>query len=87
MRDQQTALRELIGTVKQQRDELALKIHLAEAEAKQEYERLSGKVDDLLHEYEPIKDAVEETAANVASALALAAGELKNGFTRIRKGL
>ena len=36
MTHEETPISELISTLKQQRDELALKIHLGEAEAKQE---------------------------------------------------
>jgi hypothetical protein len=70
--------------LKQERDELRLQIHLASKDAKDEYERLAGKVDELTEQYEPVKNAVEETSENVVSALGLAAGELKTGLQRIR---
>ena len=68
-------------------DELKLKMHLAEMEAREEYDRLSGKLDELTVQYDPIKNAVAESAGNVVSALALAAGEMKSGFQRVRKAL
>ena len=85
MGEQSNRLDDLITSLKQERDELKLKMHLASMEAKDEYERVSGKVDELTDQYEPVKDAVEETAENVFSALGLVADELKLGFERVRK--
>ena len=80
-------LAELISSLKQQRDELALQIHLGKEEAKEEWERITAKLNDLAKDYEPVKDAVEETAGNVFGALKLVAGEIEEGFQRIRKSL
>ena len=80
-------LTQLISALKQQRDELALKIHLGEAEAKQQWEKVTAQLDDLTKEYEPLKGAVEETAGNVLDALKLTAQEVGEGFERIRKAL
>ncbi len=80
-------LQELIDTLKQHRDELRVKMHLAEMDAKDEYERLSCKMDELSSQYQPVKDAVSESADNVIAALLLAAEEMKNGFVRVAKSL
>lgn len=80
-------LEEALSAVKQQRDELKLKMHLAQMEAKEEYDRLSGQVEELAKQYEPVQDAVEEAAGSVFSALLLAADEMKAGFHRVRKAL
>ena len=44
MSEQRNRTQEMISALKQQRDELALKIHLAEAEAKEEWGRLDDKL-------------------------------------------
>ena len=80
-------LAELISKLKQQRDELALQIHLGKEEAKDELEALTGRLDELTRDYEPLKGAVEETASNVFDALKLVAGEIEDGFQRVRKAL
>lgn len=80
-------LQEVISTLKQERDELALKIHLAGAEAKQEWEGLRGKLDQLLADCDPAKQAAAETAGNVGEAMKLVANEIREGFQRIRKAL
>jgi chromosome segregation ATPase len=87
MSTQRNALEDIISKLKQERDELQVKIHLASMDAKDEYDRLSGKCDELADQYEPVKDAVEETAQNVFSALGMVAGELKVGFQRVRKAI
>lgn len=81
------ALSEIITSLKQQRDELKLHMHLAGAEAKQEYDRLSAKITELTDQYEPARQAAGETATNVFAALKLAAEEMKAGFERIASSL
>lgn len=87
MSDEKTTLDNLVSELKQQRDELKLQMHLAGLEAKDEYQRLSEKCDELSEQYEPVSNAVEETAANLLAALSLAAGELKVGFHRVREAI
>lgn len=87
MSEIQNRLDDLISKLKQERDELKLQMHLASMDAKDEYERISGKVDQVIEQYEPLQDAVEETADNVFSALGLAADELKAGYQRIRQAI
>ena len=78
---------ELISGLKQQRDELALKIHLGKQEAKDEWEKVTAKLEKLTEEYAPLKDAVDETAGNVFAGFKLVVGEIEAGFQRIRKSL
>ena len=87
MSGKRTSLEALISSLRQERDELRLKMHLAGMEAKEEYDRLSGKIDELIAEYEPVKSAVTETADNVFAAFMLAAGEMKHGFLRVRRAI
>ena len=87
MSEQKNNLEEMMSELKQQRDELRLQMHLASMEAKDEYERLSDKCDELSKRYEPLSSAVAKTADNVFSALGLVADELKVGFHRVKKAL
>ena len=81
------ALSELISSLKQQRDELQVRMHLAQTEAKDEYDRLTDRINELTDQYKPVSDAAAETADNVVAALTLAAQELMTGFDRVRKSL
>lgn len=87
MSDGHSTLKSLMSQLRQERDELKIKMHLAEMEARDEYDRLSGKFDELTSQYAPVKNAVAESAENVVAALSLAAGELKNGFQLVRKSI
>jgi hypothetical protein len=84
---------DLINTVKQQRDELEVKMHLAKAEAREEWEKLEGRWNELRTRAEPLTSAVDE-AADVAgeqakkvagAALDVAARELKESYDRLKK--
>ena len=87
MSDQKNQLDQLISKLKQERDELKLQIHLAGMEAKDDYSHISDKVDELSDQFEPVKNAVEETTDNVFAALGLAGEELMRGFKRVRKAI
>lgn len=87
MSDTQEQLAAMISKLKQQRDELAVRVHLGKAEAKEEWDKVTAKLDELTSEYEPLKGAIRETSENVFSALKLVAGEVQEGFDRIRKSL
>ncbi|GAA4444793.1 MULTISPECIES: hypothetical protein [Novipirellula] len=80
-------IRNMINDLKEERDELALQIHLGKQEAKSEWQALGKKLDDLNRRYEPLKDAVEETGEDVWDAMKLVGGEIKDGFSRIRKSI
>jgi hypothetical protein len=87
MNKDRSFLKETIASLKQQRDELALQAHLGKAELKEEWDRLQDKWAQLAHEYEPVKDALEDTTEGVVIGLALIAGELKAGFKRMKDAL
>ena len=53
MAEEKEMLAELISSLKQQRDELALKIHLGKEDAKDEWEKVQGKLSQLSDDFEP----------------------------------
>ncbi|QDT61394.1 hypothetical protein SV7mr_39290 [Stieleria bergensis] len=77
----------MIDDLKEERDELALQVHLGKQEAKSELKRLSKKLNELNQRSEPLKDAVEESGEDVWVALQLLGDEIKEGYQRIRKSL
>ncbi|MEM1448209.1 MAG: hypothetical protein AAGI22_03810 [Planctomycetota bacterium] len=87
MPDPKSMLETTLTALQRQRDELRVKIHLGSMEARDEYERVSARIDEVTKQYEPLTDAVGETANNVFSALGLAAEELVHGFNRVRRAL
>ena len=87
MSEERDMVDELITTLKQQRDELALKIHLGKEDAKDEWEKAQEKLAKLSEEFEPVKEAVEESASNVFASLKIVAGELVDSFSRIKDSI
>jgi len=87
MSHESNPINELLSSLKQQRDELALKIHLGAAEAQQEWDEATDKLDQLTSEYDPLKKAVSESAENVTESVKLVADEVLSSFERIRKSL
>jgi citrate lyase beta subunit len=85
MKDERSRIEEKIAALKKERDELALKIHLGKAEARQEWEALEKKLADLNARARPVTKAMGETAEGVGAGLELAAQEIKKGFDKIRK--
>ena len=87
MSDTKNKIEEIFNTLKQQRDELELQIHLGAAEAKEEFDEALQKLNKMSDEFEPVKDAAEESAENVFESLKLVGEEVKASFSRIKKSL
>lgn len=87
MPENRKALTELMTGLKQQRDDLAVRIHLAGTEAKGEWSKVEDKFNQLCADYEPVKDATKESAQDLVASLALVASEVKSSFDRIRASL
>jgi hypothetical protein len=75
-----------IAKLKQERDELALKMHLGRKDLESEWQLLEAKWNELKAvKGPPLKEAASQTAHGVGSAMELAADELKKGYEKIRK--
>jgi len=86
MSDSRKKRDDLVTTVRKERNQLRSQ-NLAGLDAKDEYERLSQKCDQLVDQYQPITEAVEKTTDEVASDLGTIADELKVGFLRVREAI
>ena len=75
-------LDDLVGQLKQKRDELRVQIHLASKEAQDEWEELEGKMDDFTS-----KAKLGETGEGVGDALGQLGQELKKGYERVREAI
>jgi len=67
----------------QTRDELRVKMHLAKADARDEWEELEGKWHDFERKWDTVEDAAEDVAQDVGQALARLGAEIKSGYKRI----
>jgi hypothetical protein len=75
-------IKELMGELKQTRDELALRVHLASMEVREEWDGL----EDQWETFKARAD-VEQTAEGVGTALGQLGHELMGGYKRLRKAL
>ena len=80
-------LEELITKLKQERDELRVQIHLAKAEAKDEWEELEKKWDILENKLAALKRETKDASKDIGAALGVLSEEIANAYKRIRKKL
>lgn len=77
----------LIASLQQQRDELRLQMHLAKADARDEWEKLEKKWREIESRLDRAGDAARASAGDVGHAVEQVARELGRAYDRIRKAL
>lgn len=87
MSDVKEQMTKALDHLKQQRDELQVQLHLAKADAKDEWARLESQWDEIKPKLEAARDEVGKTAESVGAALGMAIDELKKGYERLRSRL
>jgi len=87
MTDGNERVHEAMERLKQQRDELRVKMHLAKADAKDEWNELEGKWDSLKERMKAAGGEAGEVSDDIGDALKELASELKSGYARIRDRL
>jgi predicted nuclease with TOPRIM domain len=87
MSDVKEQMTKALEHLKQQRDELQVQLHLAKADAKDEWARLETQWDEIKPKLEAAREEVGKTAESVGAALGLAIEELKKGYERLRNRL
>jgi chromosome segregation ATPase len=87
MSDVKQQMTKALDHLKQQRDELQVQLHLAKADAKDEWARLESQWDEIKPQLEAAREEVGKTAESVGAALGLAIDELKKGYERLRSRL
>ena len=87
MSDVKEQMTKALDHLKQQRDELQVQLHLAKADAKDEWARLETQWDEIKPKLEAAREEVGKTAESVGAALGMATEELKKGYVRLRSRL
>jgi uncharacterized protein YPO0396 len=85
MNDVKTRIDEMIDELKQERDELSVKLHLAKREASGEWEELEAKLAKLEAKARKLAGATAEASQDISAAARLLAGEIHNGFKKIAR--
>lgn len=78
---------ELVEKLKTQRDELDLKIHLANMEVQDEWRVVEDKWQHLHAKGAQVEEAVGSSAQEIGEAMSLLADEIRQSYKRIRKAL
>jgi hypothetical protein len=74
----------LADDLRRQRDELHVKLHLAKAEVRDQWEALEKKWEHLRGRLGVVEGEAGEAGKDVLAALETVAEELKRGYARIR---
>jgi hypothetical protein len=85
--DLREEISKLSETLKTERDDLKVRIHLAKMEAKEEWEKTEQQWQHFKTKADEFGSASKESAQDVGAALKLLGEELGHAFKRIRKSL
>ena len=77
MSEERKRIEDMITALKQQRDEIALRMHLAGGEAKQEWDRLEDKLVELSHRFDPLKESASRSSEEIWESLKLVGAEFE----------
>lgn len=80
-------IEELVEKLKQERDELGVKLHLAKMEAGDEWQELERKWSRLEAKVKQLGDAAADSTGDIRAAAGLLGQEIKAGFKRIARKL
>ncbi len=85
MVDVREELNKLENSLLQQRDELRVRLHLAKADASDEWEALERKWAEARGKFDQVRQSAGESMGEIEAAARLLGEEIKNGYERIRR--
>lgn len=77
----------ILGDFERQRDELKVRVHLARAEAREEMDKLEGKMDALRLKAQSAGSEAKDALKDIGGAAEQLANEIRQGLERVRKTL
>jgi hypothetical protein len=80
-------LQKIADDLKRQRDELQVKLHLAKADARDEWAKLETRWEEAKTKMAAVREEATHTTESVSTGLSLVLDELKKGYDRIRRTL
>ena len=87
MSDMDQKLAALKADLRQTRDELRVQMHLAKADARDEWDKLEGKWEEFQRTMDKVEDAAEDAADDVGDAMSSLGEEIKEGYKKIRDAI
>jgi hypothetical protein len=85
--DYKQELKKILAYLKQERDEINLKLHLGEQELRDEMEDLEKQWQELRQRGDKVLSAADESSEDVVAALSLLGNEIKASYEKIRDSL
>lgn len=85
MANNEERLQKLVQQLEQERDELKMKLGLAKLEAREEWQEIEKKMATLRGRLKVVGEEARDASGDVGAALDVVAGEIKEGFDRLRK--
>jgi predicted glycosyltransferase len=85
--DYKRELQKALDYLRQQRDEINVKLHLGQKDLQDEMQVLEKQWQDFRQRSEHVLETADESAEDVSQALKLLGEEIKAGFEKIRKAL
>lgn len=85
MSDVKKRIDEMVSELKQERDELRVKVHLAKLEAGDEWEKLEVKLAKLEAKSRELADATAEMSKDIGAAAKLLGEEIRDGFKKLAR--
>lgn len=74
----------MVEELRHERDEISLKIHLARAELRDEWDELEQKWERMHRKGSEVLEAVDDSSEEIWEAVLLLRDELKAGYQRIK---
>jgi len=78
-------INEMVDELKQERDELQVKLHLTKLEVSDEWEKLQTKLAKLEDKARELGGATAEASQDIGAATKLLGEEIRDGFKKIAK--
>jgi len=85
MNDAKTHIDELVDKLKQERDELQVKLHLAKLDAGDEWDKVQSKLEKLESKAKELGGVTAETSKDIGAAAKLLGQEIRDGFKKIAR--
>ncbi len=83
----QESYKDVIAALRQERDELRVRIHLANMEIHDEWEQIERKWEHLQSKGHDLSEATGKSAHEIGEAFSILGGELKEAYRRLKRAL
>jgi len=85
MNDVKKRIEEMLSELRQERDELKVKLQLAKMDAGDEWEKLEAQLEKLDDKAKELGSAAADASQDIGAAAKLLGEEIANGFKKFRK--